>query len=166
MNSMEILKYIICIGLTVTPLIVEYCFKKRGRKRVFDFSRDKKSDYEFIFTNANGSGCRQHIYMQCACSVRCCYNSLMYIVNVIKTARYSICMCMYLITSFEVAEALELVHKRGVKVRVITDNEMGSNPQSKIEFLKSKGNYLQLLIFINNDKFKGFLLKHSQRKIV
>ena len=61
------------------------------------------------------------------------------IIGLCKTALRSIEVCVFTITDDRISEALVDSHRRGVKVRIITDNEKSSDFGSDIDALTAAG---------------------------
>ncbi|KAL1128896.1 hypothetical protein AAG570_013430 [Ranatra chinensis] len=57
----------------------------------------------------------------------------------LDSCRKSLDVCIHLLTSMEIAECIIDAHKRGVKVRVICDNEMSTNKGSQVRVIKESG---------------------------
>lgn len=131
--------FLLFVGITVPPIIIECYFRKRKRKLIPKYPADN-FDYNFIFTSVKNRDCRLHVYKKTACSETCAYSHLKSIIEYIKGAKYSVCMCMHILCSLEIAETLDTLHQNNVHIRVITDREMANMQKSKADFLKSKGN--------------------------
>ena len=65
--------------------------------------------------------------------------SLSRLVAVLDGTRAQLDVCVFTITCKEISEAIVAAHQRGVRVRVITDDEMEDNRGSKTGALKSRG---------------------------
>ncbi len=61
------------------------------------------------------------------------------IVRLFGEARRSVDVCVFTITDDRISTAMIEAHRRGVRVRVITDNEKRLDPGSDIQFLKQAG---------------------------
>lgn len=61
------------------------------------------------------------------------------IVSMLNSARQSIDICVFTITDNRVAEPIQAAHKRGVKVRIITDNDKANDRGSDAERLAHAG---------------------------
>lgn len=61
------------------------------------------------------------------------------IVSLIKNAKTSIDACVFTISDDRIADALANVHKSGIKLRIITDDDKASDRGSDVDRLASKG---------------------------
>jgi len=61
------------------------------------------------------------------------------LMSLLSSARTSIDVCVFTITCDEISAALLDAHRRGVRVRVITDNDQAANTGSDIARLRSAG---------------------------
>lgn len=66
-------------------------------------------------------------------------NSLSRLFQLILSARCSLDVCVFVITCDDLTNLLITAHKRGVCVRVITDDEQVNMPGSKVWKLRSEG---------------------------
>lgn len=57
----------------------------------------------------------------------------------LDSCRKSLDVCIHLLTSLEIANCIIEAHKRGVKVRVVCDNEMSTNKGSQVRVLNQHG---------------------------
>lgn len=63
------------------------------------------------------------------------------LIKYIKSARETLDVCMYLITSSEIAEHIIRLGQRHVLVRIVVDSDMAFTPQSQINKLKEYSKY-------------------------
>lgn len=63
------------------------------------------------------------------------------LIKYIKSARETLDVCMYLITSPEIAEQIIRLGQNHVIVRIVVDNEMASTPPSQIKKLQEYSEY-------------------------
>lgn len=56
-----------------------------------------------------------------------------------KMAKHSVDICVFTIADDEITEAIIEAHQRGVKIRIITDDEKALDAGSDIDYLRSKG---------------------------
>ena len=61
------------------------------------------------------------------------------IASMLKSARRSIDICVFTITDNRIANEIEAAHKRGVKVRIVTDNDKANDRGSDAERLARSG---------------------------
>lgn len=67
------------------------------------------------------------------------------LIKYIKSARETLDVCMYLITSSEIAEQIIRLGQRHVLVRIVVDSDMAQTPPSQIKKLKEFSKYRNLL---------------------
>lgn len=68
------------------------------------------------------------------------------LIKYIKSARETLDVCMYLITSSEIAEQIIRLGQRHVLVRIVVDSDMSNTPPSQINKLKE---YSKLVVLNN-----------------
>lgn len=61
------------------------------------------------------------------------------IASMLKSARHSVDICVFTITDNRIANEIEAAHKRGVKVRIVTDNDKANDRGSDAERLAHVG---------------------------
>jgi phosphatidylserine/phosphatidylglycerophosphate/cardiolipin synthase-like enzyme len=61
------------------------------------------------------------------------------IASMLKSARRSVDICVFTITDNRIADQIEAAHKRGVKVRIVTDNDKANDRGSDAERLAHAG---------------------------
>lgn len=64
------------------------------------------------------------------------------LIKYIKSARETLDVCMYLITSNEIAEQIIRLGQKHVLVRVVVDSDMANTPPSQIKKLREYSKYL------------------------
>lgn len=57
----------------------------------------------------------------------------------LNSCRKTLDVCIHLLTSMEIANCIIDAHKRGVKVRVVCDNEMSTNKGSQVRIINQCG---------------------------
>ncbi|XP_047534660.1 mitochondrial cardiolipin hydrolase-like [Vanessa atalanta] len=77
------------------------------------------------------------------------------LIKYIKSARETLDVCMYLITSTEIAEQIIRLGQRHVLVRIVADSDMADTPPSQIKKLKE---YSFIQVQTNN---KSILMHHK-----
>ncbi|KAK5639172.1 hypothetical protein RI129_011664 [Pyrocoelia pectoralis] len=130
-------KIIMCI-IPATPLVLWGLVKRHYVK----FDRFKAIDkylYECKFFSVEKSGCRTHLYRSVSCSHKCAVYDVLYIADMMRVAKYSLNMCMCILTNEAILESLIFLHNNGVKVRVIMDRGMAFHEKRKAMRLKCKG---------------------------
>eukprot|EP00127_Corallochytrium_limacisporum_P004122 Clim_evm67s157 gene=Clim_evmTU67s157 len=65
--------------------------------------------------------------------------SLTKLLNLLKKAKRSMDICVFNITCNEIADEIEAAHKRGVAVRIVTDDDQMDSQGSDVQALKRKG---------------------------
>ncbi|KAK5642268.1 hypothetical protein RI129_008435 [Pyrocoelia pectoralis] len=129
---------IITFGFAGGALILRNLRQKRYSVRLRCKVKDKYK-YVPLFFTINNRNCKVHIYKHLPCKVTCSYYGLQHILEFIKRARYTLNLCMCMLTSNEIQDALVDAHNKGVKVRFIADKMMAENRATRMEFLKSAG---------------------------
>ena len=81
-------------------------------------------------------------------------SSVSRLIDVLNSARRSLDVCVYTISSQALASALINAHQRSVKVRVITDNEQMANIGSRIMQLRKAGIQVR-------DNCSGYFMHHK-----
>lgn len=96
--------------------------------------------FECQFFDADQVECRKHVVAREPCELKqCAYYKLKYLLAILDSATETIDLCMYLITCTDLAQALIAAHRRGVKVRVIVEEEMSTSSESKVQQLLTAG---------------------------
>lgn len=72
------------------------------------------------------------------CKKYCLGRLLLRIINRINSAQSSICIAMYNFTNHKIADSVLRAHRRGVKVRIITDKSMSENKENKTQAKRLK----------------------------
>lgn len=67
------------------------------------------------------------------------------LIKYIKSARETLDVCMYLITSSEIAEQIIRLGQKHVLVRIVVDSEMAFTPPSQIKKLQEYSEYFYIL---------------------
>lgn len=129
---------IIVFGFTGGVLILKNLVRKRHTVLLRCKVSDKYTYIPLFFTIRNRN-CKVHIYKRLPCEVTCSYYGLQHILEFIKRAKYTLNLCMCMLTSNEIQDALVYAHNKGVKIRFIADKMMAENKATRMEFLKSAG---------------------------
>lgn len=74
------------------------------------------------------------------------------LIKYIKSARETLDVCMYLITSSDIAEQIIRLGQKHVLVRIVVDSDMAFTPQSQINRLKEYSKYCYLYALIHSRK--------------
>lgn len=82
----------------------------------------------------NGGNCRRQ-----GCTYAHQPSSLTRLLDLLYSARSTLDICVFSITCNELADAVIAAHRRGVRVRVITDNDQALSQGSDIEQLRQSG---------------------------
>lgn len=135
-------------SLTIIPLLIEFYLRKYQRN--YTISNNNDTYYKCMFTSVNNSRCRQHIiYDKRPCGATCSYVMQKNIIDFISSATESISLCMYLLTSLEICNAILESHKKGKQVRVIVDERMWGCSGSKGRILLRHGNIiLKIMLYV------------------
>lgn len=72
------------------------------------------------------------------CKKYCLGRLLTRIINRINSAQSSICIAMYNFTNHKIADSVLRAHRRGVKIRLITDKSMCENKENKTQAKRLK----------------------------
>uniref|UniRef100_A0A1B6H873 Mitochondrial cardiolipin hydrolase n=1 Tax=Homalodisca liturata TaxID=320908 RepID=A0A1B6H873_9HEMI len=104
---------------------------------------------EVLFFCEVGIGCKDHLAeggekKQCS-SKNCSFYNLSRMLHYLNSAESSLDVCLYLITVKELGAAVIKAQKRGVKVRIICDEDMANGSGSQI--LSFQGNGLPVKYF-------------------
>lgn len=95
---------------------------------------------DYVFFDASNVDCRRHVIKREPCTLQhCSYYKLKYIIDFLESAVQSIDLCMYLITTTDLSNILIKAHDRGIKVRVIVEEEMSTSSESKAQALIHAG---------------------------
>lgn len=121
-------------SITLFPLLVEFFLRKYESL----YSRNN-SYYTCYFSSIKNRECKQHIYKKAPCSASCSYIMLKNIVYFILSSKESVSMCLFLLTSSEVCDAIITCHNQGKKVRIILDDKMWGCSGSKGIILHKNG---------------------------
>lgn len=124
-------------SLTLFPLLLEFFLRKRETE--ISIADRNKHSYKCTFTSATNAQCRQHVYNNAPCAAHCSALVLKDIVNFISTATESVSICIFLLTSREICDALIEHHSQGKQVRAIVDQRMWGCSGSKGRILQSNG---------------------------
>ncbi|EEZ99465.2 Mitochondrial cardiolipin hydrolase-like Protein [Tribolium castaneum] len=82
--------------------------------------------------------CSSHFNTHTACEDNCSVTHLNTLLRFLGSAKYSISLCMYMVTLKQVTDELIKAEDRGVKVRIITDHVMYKMERSKTKLLKER----------------------------
>jgi len=116
---------------------------------------------DLVLFSGNSSDCKCNpttniIETNCS-SIYCGLKNLQICIKLIDLSRKSIYLCVYLITSSGIGNAIIRASKRGVKMFIITDNGSHNNPTSQIHRLYKEGNYL-INLSIKNQKSENKII--------
>ncbi|XP_008199667.1 mitochondrial cardiolipin hydrolase [Tribolium castaneum] len=130
------------LGATVLPMILNYLIKRRHKfklKKLRDEKWDQDSSYyHCIFFTMKNVMCSSHFNTHTACEDNCSVTHLNTLLRFLGSAKYSISLCMYMVTLKQVTDELIKAEDRGVKVRIITDHVMYKMERSKTKLLKER----------------------------
>lgn len=117
----KIVKYVLYTTFTTLPVILSFYIKHRNKNVT---EPDKSDTYDFILITHKNRDCESHVKLRTICSEHCSTLKLKKLVLFFAGAKNSISICMYLLTLKDIVDELISCHKRGIKVRLITDHEM------------------------------------------
>lgn len=102
-------------------------------------SAQKPNQQVLFFSATQNNNFREHERNSECAVIKCyCHNFHKLMRTLIKVDK-QLDICMYLITTIDIARVIITAHVRGVKVRIITDYEMAHSTGSKIDMLKQVG---------------------------
>ncbi|KAJ9585259.1 hypothetical protein L9F63_002959 [Diploptera punctata] len=109
-----------------------------------------------MFFTDKGVECKDDCYKKNICSKKegCAYQNLRRLVNLFESSTKTLDICIYLLTSKQMAEAISKVKRKGVKVRIIADGDMSFCSGSQIDILRREG------VFVRTKK-SPFLMHHK-----
>uniref|UniRef100_T1JLA2 Mitochondrial cardiolipin hydrolase n=1 Tax=Strigamia maritima TaxID=126957 RepID=T1JLA2_STRMM len=82
-------------------------------------------------------------------------NSLCRLVRHLSTAERTLDLCLYIFSCTYLCKAVEKVHNKGARVRVIIDESQRESSGSQISFLRAKG------ILVRTSKLSPYLMHHK-----
>lgn len=137
----NVIPSVIFITFCALPLALHYFLKRRYKKLIENLKDEDNYYHQCIFINMRNFGCKQHLVNKNECSDYCSYSQLKTLINFISSAKLSICLCMYTLTLKQINIELVKAHKRGVNLRIITDQVMLKTDAANFNFsiLKEKG---------------------------
>ena len=133
---------VLAVGLASEILYQTYLwFKRRHRETE---SRTESSLCEVLFFPDRMIACKDHFIGDHGCSnLRCRFthepNSLSSLYKYLASARTSLNVCVFVICCADLGDVIIDAHRRGVKVRVICDDEQVDITGSQIWRMRSEG---------------------------
>jgi cardiolipin hydrolase len=123
--------------------LFSYLRKHRDKKREIE-SKNKHEIMEAYFFPDKDVACKMHFLGESQCfKENCKYShgttSLSELYRYLNSCRKSMDVCVYVMASVELAGIVLSMHKRGVSVRVITDDEQEKIAGSQIWSLRKAG---------------------------
>ena len=135
-------------GVVFGALYTTYGYAIRKLRNRKGFDDDGSSDIEETFTDILmfpdiSIACKDNFLLDTGCIRPKCRKShektsLSEIYRHLCSAKSSICVCVFHITYSDLAEVLIAMHKKGVQVKVITDDE-NVTEESQVGKLKTNG---------------------------
>lgn len=123
----------------------EICYQSYlwWKKKYLTKVAKKMKDCEVLFFPDNRVACKSH-FIGDGCGKLDCHfshepNSLSKLFEHLTKARKSLDVCVFVITCSSLADVLVEAHKKGVVVRIITDDEQVDVPNSQIWKLRKAG---------------------------
>jgi len=140
LNSLKSAAIILAFGITseiVYQLYLRHSNRKDKKIRLFPKT-------EVLFFPDKTVACKAYFTQDYGCKNTNCRfshkeNSLSKLFTCMTSARKSIDVCVFVITCSDLADLLIQAYKKGVIVRVVTDNEQVDVPGSQIWKLRKQG---------------------------
>lgn len=130
------------ICFTLSTLALKFFIKWRYKRKLKTLEEDD-INYHFYhqckFTSIKYN-CRSHLMNASECGEDCAVVIEKELTSLVSSAKISICICMYILTLKNVIFAMIKASKRGVKVRVITDNVMLKTDAMQKNFVRLDAN--------------------------
>ncbi|XP_014223917.1 mitochondrial cardiolipin hydrolase-like [Trichogramma pretiosum] len=149
--------YIISIiGLACATKVYQLLYNKSKSKQANDVETTDPEIEEVLLFSDEAIECRKHMFEVEGCdSPHCPADNLAKIVNYMSSAKKSIDICVHFITCNSIGNAIFDTIKRGVIVRVITDEESSKNYSSlSIKFMRANCE-------VKANKFKENFMHHK-----
>ncbi|XP_018576423.1 mitochondrial cardiolipin hydrolase-like [Anoplophora glabripennis] len=132
---------VIFITFCALPIALHYFINRKYKKLLANLNlKDEDYYHQCLFIDMKNFKCKQHLINKDECCDHCSYNHLKTLINFISSAKLSICLCMYTLTLKQINVELIKAHKRGVNLRIITDQVMLRTETAKFNFAKLKDN--------------------------
>ena len=133
---------VIAIGITSEIIYQAYLWIKRKRNETE--SRTRKEITEVLFFPDRMVACKDYFIGEYGCAnLRCRFthepNSLSALYKYLSGVRTSLDVCVFVICCSDLGDVIVDAHKRGVKVRVICDDEQVDISGSQIWKMRSEG---------------------------
>ncbi|XP_054287322.1 uncharacterized protein LOC129003110 [Macrosteles quadrilineatus] len=131
---------IIVGGMSVT--LAAYITRKYWLEE--DINDDDDLVNEVLFFSNQGIACRDHFKKELinkkTCHLEnCSYYNLRRMIYYLEKTERTLDICLYLITLFDLSQIVVQAHKRGVKVRIITDEDMANGSGSQVHSFFENG---------------------------
>ncbi|XP_019878636.1 uncharacterized protein LOC109606534 [Aethina tumida] len=127
-------KLFIFVSFTVSPIIIQEILKRQIEKKRNKLKTEHNNYYhELVFISMKQFKCRGHIIKNTECGDSCGTTQLRRMIKFISSATICISCCVYMFTSEEITEALIEAHRRGIKIRIITDEGLRVHKSSKLD---------------------------------
>ncbi|XP_023027938.2 mitochondrial cardiolipin hydrolase [Leptinotarsa decemlineata] len=135
----KFLQSVLFFTFSSLPFFLTYILRKK-----FDVSLKSKNEdnfyHQMIFIDSKNFGCKQHLIDKKECGENCSFTYQKTLQNFLSSAKVSICLCAYMLTLKHLNYELIQAHKRGINVRVITDQVMLQVKPVRDNFEKLKEN--------------------------
>ncbi|XP_044271723.1 mitochondrial cardiolipin hydrolase-like [Tribolium madens] len=133
----------LALSATAIPVILNYLIKRRHKFKLKKLQDEKweqdRNYYHCIFITMKNMKCLSHFNSGAECEDdNCSITHLNTLLRFLGSAKYSISLCMYMLTLRQVTDELIKAEDRGVNVRIITDNVIFKMQNSKTKLLKEK----------------------------
>lgn len=112
-------------------IFTHWAYALLTRKKIKD---KRKEVHEVIMFSSDATVLKKSKYSRCAITES--MERLLYRLN---SARYSLDICMYVLTNLDIANVVLKLHFKGVKVRIIIDADMAFSSGSNVRKLEKQG---------------------------
>ncbi|XP_056643171.1 mitochondrial cardiolipin hydrolase-like [Diorhabda sublineata] len=123
------------ISITTLPVVLSYLLDRKYRRKIKLITEDDNKFYnQLLSVTMKNFNCKPHVIEKNECSENCSLAYQKIIQTFISSAKSSICLCIYIFTLKSLTYELIKAHKRGVDVRVISDQIMFETKSQRKNF--------------------------------
>nr|XP_051687009.1 mitochondrial cardiolipin hydrolase [Oryctolagus cuniculus] len=140
------------LALEALPWLLRWLWagrRRRPRREVLFFPSQVTCTEALL--QAPGAAAAAAAPAGCPCSLPHCESSLSRLLRALLAARASLELCLFAFSSPQLGRAVQLLHQRGVRVRVITDCDYMALNGSQIGLLRKAG------IQVRHDQDLGYM---------